>query len=163
MRIPDRDPFKFFLPFLLALIAVTTPAIAEDDQSSQLTMAALTNWLDAYGDAWESRDPDKAAKLFSEDSSYRVTPYEEPHVGQDGVREYWAGVTANQRNIQFEYQPLSVNGDTGIAHWSVAFDVEPTGTRIELDGIFVLAFDQNGNCRQLQEWWHLRSENADGG
>jgi len=72
-------------------------------------------------------------------------------------------VTANQRNIQFAYQPLSVNGNTGIAHWSAAFDVEPTGTRIELDGIFVLAFDRNGTVRQLNEWWHLRSENTDGG
>lgn len=26
------------------------------------------------------------------------------------------------------------------------------------DGIFVLDFDENGNCRQLREWWHLKAE-----
>lgn len=124
-------------------------------------MSKLTDWLDAYGEAWESRDPDKAASLFTEDSSYQVTPYENPHVGQDGVRQYWATVTASQRNIEFEHRALSFSGNTGIVHWSAQFDVEPGDTHIELDGIFVLEFDEGGKCRRLREWWHLRSQTAE--
>lgn len=133
---------------------------ASAGQTGELTMAGLTAWLDAYGNAWESRDAEKAAMLFAEESSYQVTPYEEPHTGPDGVREYWAGVTENQRNIRFEYQPLSVSGNTGIAHWSAEFDVESGGTHIELDGIFVLEFDASGKCARLREWWHLNSQEA---
>ena len=151
-----------FLSCQFALIAVTTPAIAADNPSTQLTMSALTNWLEAYGDAWESKDPDKAANLFSEDASYRVTPYEEPHSGPDGIREYWATVTAGQRHVQFQFQPLTVEGNTGYAHWSAKFEVDPNGTSINLDGIFILDFDEDGKCQQLREWWHMNSEDTEG-
>jgi hypothetical protein len=143
--------------FSFVAIAGTVTA----DATEELTMDALTKWLDAYGEAWESRDPDKAASLFTEDSSYQVTPYEEPHIGQEGVRRYWESVTANQRNVEFEHQPLSVTGNTGIAHWSAQFDVEPGDTHIELNGIFVLEFDDVGKCHRLREWWHLRSQTAE--
>jgi ketosteroid isomerase-like protein len=61
--------------------------------ADKLTMSELSNWLEAYGAAWETRDADAAAKIFSEDATYRVTPYEEPHKGRSGVHDYWAGVT----------------------------------------------------------------------
>lgn len=124
----------------------------------KLTMSSLSAWLDAYGSAWETRDADAAANIFSADATYRVTPYEEPHVGKDGVRNYWAGVTENQRNVRFEHEALSATGNTGIAHWSANFDVAPEGTNIELDGIFVLEFDEDGKCRRLREWWHLKTD-----
>lgn len=162
MRVHDKKSFTVFLFCLFALFSVTTSAIAAENQSNQLTMSGLTNWLDAYGDAWESKDPDKAANLFSTDASYRVTPYEEPHSGPDGIREYWANVTAGQRNIQFQHQPLAVAGNTGFAHWSATFDVDPDGTSLNLDGIFILDFDENGQCQQLREWWHLKSEDTEG-
>ncbi len=148
---------------LVVLISVLiSSGIARADSSADLTMADLTTWLDAYGDAWESRDPDSAASLFAEDASYKVTPYEDAHIGRSGIRQYWESVTANQRNVEFEHQPLSVTGNTGIAHWSAQFDVEPSKTHIELDGIFVLEFDEDGKCRQLSEWWHLASSDAEG-
>ncbi len=142
---------------LVSLMLVTGGAMAEE-----LTMSALSNWLDAYGEAWESRDADAAAKIFSADTTYQVTPYEDPHLGQDGVRNYWAGVTENQRNVQFDYQTLSVTGNTGIAHWSANFDVAPDGPHIELNGIFVLEFDADGKCRRLREWWHIQTDAEEG-
>jgi hypothetical protein len=63
--------------------------------------------------------------------------------------------------VQFEHEALSVSGDTGIAHWSAMFDVAPDGTKIELNGIFVLEFDADGKCRRLREWWHLKAEAAE--
>ena len=145
---------------LMCSILLSPASLAAD--SAGLSMAELSAWLDAYGDAWESRDADKAANLFAEDSTYQVTPYEDAHTGQDGVRQYWAGVTAGQRNVVFEYQALSVTGSTGIAHWSASFAVGPDDVHLELDGIFVLKFDANGKCTELREWWHLKSPGAEG-
>ncbi len=50
--------------------------------------AAFKSWLDAYGRAWESRDPQAAAKLFTEDGTYQVkilavTP-------EIGIARWWA-------------------------------------------------------------------------
>ena len=142
---------------ILALtLAVTNIGLASDE----LTMDELAAWLDAYGEAWESRDADKAATLFADDSTYQVTPYEDPHQGQESIRQYWAGVTENQRNVDFNHEPLSVNGNTGIAHWSAQFDIAPDGPHLELNGIFVLEFDQDCKCSRLREWWHLKGPEA---
>lgn len=154
----ETPGLKHFTSILLICTAITSTGAACADQA-ELSMAALTAWLEAYGEAWESRDPAMAAALFAQDSSYQVTPYDDAHVGRKGVADYWASVTASQRNVRFDYQPLSVSGNTGIAHWSAEFDVEPTGARIALDGIFVLDFDQNGKCVRLREWWHSKSDN----
>jgi ketosteroid isomerase-like protein len=151
--------YLIFSVALMSLVLSTGSAMADD---SKLTMSQLSSWLDAYGQAWESRDADAAAKIFSVDATYQVTPYEEPHRGQDGVRNYWAGVTENQRNVQFDYEAISVSGNTGIAHWSAMFDVAPEGPKLELNGIFVLEFDENGKVRKLREWWHLQSHGPEG-
>jgi ketosteroid isomerase-like protein len=155
----DCAGFPQRVAFLVLFILGTGNAMADQHE---LTMSGLSNWLDAYGNAWETRDADAAARIFSADATYQVTPYEEPHRGQEGVHKYWAGVTENQRNVQFDYEAISVSGNTGIAHWSAMFDVAPDGPKLELNGIFVLEFDESGKVRQLREWWHLKTHGAEG-
>lgn len=146
----------------LAFLAAPRISIADAGTSGELTVAGLTGWLEAYGEAWESRDADKASRLFSEGSIYQVSPYEQPHTGREGIHVYWSEVTKDQRNVDFEFQVLSVAGYTGIAHWSAEFDAASSSARIRLDGIFVLEFNEDGRCRQLREWWHLQSNEGPG-
>src|SRR5215218_8189836 len=69
------------------------------------TLAAATSatkvkaWLDGYEVAWESRDADRAAALFSTDATYHEMPFDAPLAGRDKIRAYWAKVTADQRDI----------------------------------------------------------------
>lgn len=121
-----------------------------------LENAALRRWLDDYGAAWERRDPDAAARLFTADASYRETPYAEPSRGRDGVREYWATVTANQRDVGFTAEILAIDGRTGVAQWTAAFTDAASGAPVELNGVFVLEFDAGGLCSMLREWWFVR-------
>ncbi len=158
MTVHDQICRKWLVSTLLFFTVIPGSWTVAAEQPVQLTAAYLTTWLSAYGDAWVSRDPEKAAELFSEDTSYQVNPYEQPHVGRTGVYDYWAEVTATQSNIKFDYQTISVTGKTGIAHWSAEFDIPSAGIRIKLDGIFVLEFDQSGKCERLREWWHSETE-----
>lgn len=116
----------------------------------------LDKWLDAYGAAWEARDPDAAAALFAPGATYRDTPWSEPYSGPDGVRDYWAGVTADQRDVDFQSRALGVIGQTGVAEWSCRFRLDSSGSSVELNGVFVLEFDASGLCTSLREWWHAR-------
>jgi len=43
---------------------------------------AFKSWLDAYGKAWETRNPEAAAALFTENGTYQVTPFLEPMRGR---------------------------------------------------------------------------------
>jgi uncharacterized protein (TIGR02246 family) len=125
-----------------------------------LTPAALTQWLEDYKAAWETRDPEKAVQLFTEDATYQDEAFSPPHQGAQGIRDYWTRVTAGQRDVKFKYQVLSVTGNSGIAHWSAQFAVADSATTINLDGVFLLDFGPGGKCRSLREWWFLQSSEA---
>src|SRR5690606_17277220 len=57
----------------------------------------VEEWLEAYRRAWEERDPEAAAALFTEDAEYLDNIYGEPHRGRDRGRAYWSDVTAALR------------------------------------------------------------------
>jgi uncharacterized protein (TIGR02246 family) len=122
-----------------------------------LTESQLRDWLDAYGRAWEGRDPDAAAALFTEDAQYYETPLGEPARGRTGVRTYWAAATENQRDVTFTHEVLAITANRGIARWWSEFTRVASGAAVRLDGVFVLEFGEDGLCRSLREWWH-RSE-----
>jgi len=118
------------------------------------TREAFATWMDEYGRAWEARDPQAAAKLYAESGTYQVTPFVEPMRGRAAILEYWAHVAQTQENIQFGYEILALAPEHGIARWWASFVIVPPQLKTKLDGIFVIALDENGKCAQLREWWH---------
>jgi nuclear transport factor 2 (NTF2) superfamily protein len=140
-----------------AALAACMPALS---RAQELDAATLQRWLDGYGAAWEERDPDAAARLFTMNASYRETPYAEPFRGRNGIRDYWASVTAGQREVDFDAEILAIDGNVGVAHWSATFTDAAGAAPVELDGVFVLEFDSQGLCSELREWWLLRPDGA---
>lgn len=114
----------------------------------------LKTWLDAYGQAWETRDADAAAPLFSEDAAYYETPFAEPARGREGVHAYWDRATKSHIDVSFSYDILAIAADTAIARWRAEYTRTTTGVHATLDGIFHLRFDDEGLCGELREWWH---------
>lgn len=123
-----------------------------------LTSASLEAWLVRYEQAWESRDAERAVALFTPDARYHEMPFDAPKTGSAGIREYWTTVTADQRDIDFSASVVAVNGATGVAHWSASLRSASSGARVELDGVFILTFDDSGRCSELREWWHVRTD-----
>ena len=116
----------------------------------------LRKWLRAYGDAWEARNAEAASQLFSEDALYFETPYAEPFRGREGVKGYWARVTDDQREVDFDSEAFGFTGTTGVATWSARFKLASNGATVELNGVFLLDFDEDDLCCRLREWWHAR-------
>jgi hypothetical protein len=131
-------------------------AAAGGADAARLTEADLANWLARYESAWETRDPDAAASLFTAGATYHEMPFDAPIAGQDGIRAYWARVTADQRDVDFQSKPIAVSGRTGVAEWRATFRLASSDATIDLDGAFVLTFDDEGRCTSLREWWHVR-------
>ncbi len=115
--------------------------------------STVIEWLDGYRVAWEQRDPEAAAALFTEDASYREQPYQEPFLGRVGVREYWTNVTATQSGVKFRYGTPVVNGNRAAAEWWVT--MQNGGADVTLAGEFMLTFDDSGLCSDLREYWHF--------
>ena len=74
-------------------------------------------WIEAYGRAWEEREPDAAAALFTEDAVYRAHPFREPHLGTEGIRAYWAQATATQADVRVRFGVPIVSGERVAVEW----------------------------------------------
>lgn len=116
----------------------------------------LRTWLNAYGAAWETRSAEAASQLFSEGALYFETPYAEPFRGREGIASYWSRVTADQRDVDFDSEALGFAGTSGVAKWSARFKLASNGATVELNGVFLLEFDDDGLCSVLREWWHAQ-------
>jgi ketosteroid isomerase-like protein len=116
---------------------------------------SVQEWIDAYGRAWETRDADAAAAIFTPDSIYRDHPLGPPHVGQDGVRSYWANVTSTQDQVKVRFgTPVaSADGDRAAVEWWVTMLNEQA--EVTLTGILYLRFAADGRCKELREAWHF--------
>jgi len=123
-----------------------------------MTEEALRSWLDSYGRAWETRDPEAVVRLFTEDATYQETPFVEPLRGRLAIADYWSRATGSHTDVHFGYELLALDSNQSIAHWWCSFVRPPAKASLNLDGIFVLRFDGGGRCRSLREWWH-RQEN----
>jgi hypothetical protein len=121
-----------------------------------LTREGFRAWLEAYGRAWEGRDPGAAAGLFAEEATYQETPFDAPLRGRDAIRGYWAEVPRSQEAIRFGFDVAAVSGESGIALWRASFTRVPSGRRVDLDGVLLATFGADGLCESFREWWHRR-------
>jgi hypothetical protein len=119
-----------------------------------MEQAAFKSWLEAYGRAWQERNPQAAANLFTEDGTYQVTPFVEPMRGRLAILEYWSNVARTEEDIQFGFEILAATQEAGIARWWASFLIVPQGLQTKLEGIFLISLDAGGRCRSLREWWH---------
>jgi hypothetical protein len=119
-----------------------------------MTRESFDDWLRRYGAAWEGRDPETAATLFSADAEYYWTPFSPPKRGPSEIARAWAEATSRQRDIRFRCRVLGFDGRTGIAQWSTRLVRLHLGREVEIDGVLLAEFDGAGLCRVFREWWH---------
>ncbi len=111
--------------------------------------AAAEAWLVRYGAAWERRDPDAAAAIFTEDASYRRTPFVEPFVGREAIREYWGRAVSNVEEVRFRFGTPVVEGDRVAAEWWTT--LRRDGEERTIAGEFLLRF-VGDQVRELREY-----------
>jgi hypothetical protein len=119
-----------------------------------VTEEDLGSWLDAYGRAWEERDPLAAASLFTEDASYQITPspFGGPLLGRRAILDYWASATDQDKEVSFGFEVLAVADRRGIARWWASVREREDDDR--LGGIFVVSLTSDNRCSELREWWN---------
>ncbi|WP_300591691.1 nuclear transport factor 2 family protein [Microbacterium sp.] len=118
-----------------------------------VTTEQVQQWLDDYRTAWETRDADAAAVLFTDDATYGEQPYEEPYRGREGVHAYWTRVTATQSDVSFRTGRVVTAGSNAAVEWWVT--LRNDGAEATLAGEFFLEFNEGGLVRHLREYWHF--------
>ncbi len=116
----------------------------------------LADWIEGYRRAWEDRDPEAAAALFTEDASYRSSPFlEPPNLGREGVLAYWTHATSSQEEVEVVMgQPLVDDNLAAVEWWT---RMRNHGEEITLTGCLLLRFAPDGRCEDLREYWNYES------
>ncbi len=117
---------------------------------------AFDRWMEAYGRAWLSNDPQGVAALFTEDAVYAVSPFLEPRRGRDRIVAEWTSDPEGQTEIEFRHEVLAFEGERGVAWFGASFTRRGDGVRVEMDGVIDCAFDDDGRCREHREWYFKR-------
>jgi ketosteroid isomerase-like protein len=119
-----------------------------------LATDALDDWLWAYGQAWESKDPEGFGALFTQDAQYYWTPLEPPKNGRPQIQHAFENAVARQRDIHFDYELTLMDANVSIVHWRCRFRRVPGDHQVRLDGIMLVRMNDAGKCYEFREWWH---------
>ena len=112
----------------------------------------LADWIERYRVAWDTADTEMVTALFAEESTYRSNIFEEPHRGREGVRAYWDSVTSAQSDVTVQMgRPFGDGNRATVEFWT---NMKVAGDDVTLPGCLLLAFDDDGLCTSLREYWH---------
>jgi hypothetical protein len=123
-----------------------------NDLPERRSYQVFENWIQAMGAAWEARDKNSFAQLFTENAHYYWTPFDQVLAGRDQIGGAVGQAFANQQNIKFRYNVIDWSDRAGTAHWRCTFDRD--GKQIIVDGILRAIIDEDGFCEEFKEWWH---------
>jgi hypothetical protein len=113
----------------------------------------LADWINGYRRAWEQNDAELLVSLFTEDASYRSSPFREPHVGHDGIRAYWARAAGTQQEVEVRMGEPVVDGNVVAVEWWATMD----DAVVTLPGCLLLQFGPDGRCFDLREYWNVEA------
>jgi hypothetical protein len=113
----------------------------------------LTEWITTYGRGWETADEELIASLFTEDASYRSSPFREPFHGHEEIRAYWRRGAGSQRETRVRMgSPIGAGNRVAVEWWATMID---DGEPVTLPGCLLLRFAPDGRCADLCEYWNL--------
>jgi ketosteroid isomerase-like protein len=118
----------------------------------------VMRWVAEYERAWRSGDLDGVPRLFTDDATYRTSPYEEPKVGSAGIQAFW--LDDEGRTFTVTAEPVAVEGRDAVVRLEVSYR-HPVAQ--EYRDLWVLRFAPDGRVEALEEWayWPGRKYSAD--
>ncbi len=141
------------------LLALRHPRTAE--ASVRLRVSEVVAWIEAYARAWEQKDADAAALLFTQNAIYEAIPgvAEQTFVGRDAIGTYWANITAGQSEVTVRHGAPMVANDRAFVELWVTMKVpaiNPEGdhwvTLIETNTLY---FETCTLVKRNVEYWNL--------
>ncbi len=112
----------------------------------------VLHWVDAYEVAWANNDPDHIRALFTEDATYRMTPYREPWTGQDEIVAKWLEFQDEPGTWDFDQKVINISGDTAFVQGETVY-MEPES--ITYYNLWVIRLAEDGRCREFTEWFMI--------
>jgi ketosteroid isomerase-like protein len=113
-----------------------------------MSREAFRSWVAAYEEAWRSEGTAALAALFTEDATYRMSPYAPPARGAAEIAELWERERVGpDEAFEMRHEIVAVEGRTAVIRVEVEY-----GTGAEYRDLWVLRLAADGRCRDFEEW-----------
>ncbi len=113
-----------------------------------ITRVGFEAWIGGYERAWRTAGVDALAGLFSEDATYRMSPYEEPVRGLAAIGALWERERQGpEEAFTISHKVVAIEGETAVVRIEVAY-----GNGDEYRDLWVVRFAPDGRCRAFEEW-----------
>jgi len=107
-------------------------------------------WVVAYERAWRTAGTEGLRELFTDDASYRMSPYEEPAVGQAQIGELWERERqGHDEEFEITHEIVAAEADTAVIRVEVQYGPPQ---RNQYRDLWVVRFAADGRCREFEEW-----------
>lgn len=117
-------------------------------------MSQNTELVDAFADAWKSRDVDNIMSFFTEDAVYVNIPIEPPNQGVEAIRKTIEGFVGMAEAIEFVVHHTAENPDEGTVmnERTDRFKLGEKWVEARVMGIFEIA---GGKIRAWRDYFDL--------
>jgi hypothetical protein len=110
--------------------------------------AHVEAWIEGYERAWRTAGTGPLAELFTEDASYRMSPYEEPVVGLAAIGALWERERVGpEEEFEMSHEIVAVDGGTAVVRLEVKYEAGA-----EYRDLWLIRFAADGCCREFEEW-----------
>jgi ketosteroid isomerase-like protein len=112
--------------------------------------AMVRRWLAAYEAAWRAPGTHGLAEIFTDDASYRQSPYQEPVAGLDAIRRMWDAERDGPDEVfTVATDILAVDGPTAVVRAEVRYGVP---LYQEYRDLWIMQLGGDGRCIWFEEW-----------
>lgn len=112
-------------------------------------------FLASFKEAWETRNAELAASLFTRDARYMEHPFEPPVVGREAIHDRWHLFTASQQDVHFTVKNAFRNGYVLVVEWTCNYRHRESGQPGEIAGMFIADF-YGKQVRSFRQYSHSR-------
>ncbi len=108
------------------------------------------NWVAAYERAWRTVGVESLRELFTEDATYRMSPYEEPVERLEAIGELWERERKGpDEPFEMTHEIVAVEGNVAVIKVEVRYG-DPG--RAEYRDLWIARFAKDGRCCEFEEW-----------
>lgn len=109
----------------------------------------VQTWIHNYERLWRTPGTDALTDLFTNDATYKTSPWAEPIVGLPALAEFWESHRDGpDESFTMSAEVVAVDGSTAVVRVSVEYG--ESGDRW-LD-LWIIELDDDGRCTAFEEW-----------
>jgi hypothetical protein len=110
----------------------------------------VSDWIAAYERAWRAPGTGALAGIFTQDATYRQSPYEEPITGLPAIAAMWDTERDGPDEVfHMTSDVVAADGDTAVVRVEVGYG-DPVHQ--EYRDLWVLRFADDARCNWFEEW-----------